>query len=93
MIDVSGGRLRVTGPMVIDSAAALKKAGDGAVAAGAAMVDLAGVTEADSAAVAILLSWLRVARERKQALMIVNAPTSIRSLATLYGVADMLPLT
>jgi phospholipid transport system transporter-binding protein len=93
MIEVTGGRLRIAGPMVIDSAAALKKDGDSAVAAGAAMVDLAAVTDADSAAVAVLLSWLRVAQERKQALMIVNTPASIRSLATLYGVADMLPLT
>jgi phospholipid transport system transporter-binding protein len=93
MIEVSGGRMRVTGPMVIDSAASLKKAGDSAVTAGAAMVDLAAVTEADSAALAILLSWLRAAQERKQALMIVNTPENIRSLATLYGVADMLPLS
>jgi phospholipid transport system transporter-binding protein len=93
MNEVSGGRLRVSGPMVIDSATALKQAGDSAVAAGAAMIDLAAVTEADSAAVAILLSWVRVARERKQALMIVNTPASIRSLAALYGVAEMLPLS
>jgi phospholipid transport system transporter-binding protein len=92
MIEVAGERMQVTGPMVIDTAAALKKAGDGGVAAGAAVVDLAGVTDADSAAVAILLSWVRAAQERKQALSIINPPASIRSLATLYGVAELLPL-
>lgn len=92
MIEVTGQRLLVTGPMVIDSAAALKKAGDGAVAEGAAVVNLSAVTDADSAAVAVLLSWLRVAQERKQILSIVNPPASIRSLATLYGVAELLPL-
>jgi phospholipid transport system transporter-binding protein len=92
MIDVAGERLQVTGPMVIDTATVLKKAGDGAIAAGAVVVDLSGVTDADSAAVAILLSWVRAAQERKQALSIVNPPSSIRSLAALYGVAELLPL-
>jgi phospholipid transport system transporter-binding protein len=92
MIEVAGDRIRVAGPVVIASAAALKSAGDGAVAAGATIVDLADVTEADSSAVALLLSWLRVAQELKQNLSIVNPPESIRSLATLYGVADLLPL-
>lgn len=92
MIDVAGQRLQVTGPMVIDTATALKKDGDGAIAAGAAVVDLGGVTDADSAAVAILLSWVRVAQERKQTLSIVNPPASVRSLAALYGVAELLPL-
>jgi phospholipid transport system transporter-binding protein len=92
MIEVAGERIRVTGPMVITSAAILKTAGDNAVAAGAGVVDLSGVTDADSAAVALLLSWVRVAQERKQALTIVNPPQSIRSLSALYGVAELLPL-
>jgi len=93
MIEVADGRLTVTGPMTMLSAAALKSAGDAAVAAGAAVVDLAGVTEADSAAVAVLFSWLRVAQQAQRPLSIVAAPDSLRSLATLYGVADLLPLT
>ena len=92
MIEVTGNRMRVVGPVVISTAAALKNAGDKAVADGATVVDLGGVAEADSAAVALLLSWVRVARETKQSLTVVNPPESIRSLAALYGVADLLPL-
>lgn len=92
MIEVSGNRLRVAGPMVIDAAAALKREGDLAVAAGAMVVDLSGVSDADSSAVAVLLSWVRAARERQAALSIVNSPDSVRSLAVLYGVSDLLPL-
>lgn len=92
MIEVSGNRLRVAGPMVIDAASVLKRDGDQAVAGGAAIIDLAGVTDADSSAVAVLLSWVRVARERRTAIGIINPPDSIRSLAALYGVSDLLPL-
>jgi len=92
MIEVSGGRLQVTGPMVIASAAALKTAGESALSAGATVVDLSRVTDADSAAVAVLLAWVRSAQERNQAIAIVHSPDSIRSLATLYGVAELLPL-
>ncbi len=84
--------MRVMGPMVITTAAALKTAGESALSAGASVIDLSGVTDADSAAVAILLAWTRGAQERRQTLSIVESPESIRSLATLYGVADLLPL-
>ncbi len=84
--------MRVIGPMVITTAAALKTAGESALSAGASVIDLSGVTDADSAAVAVLLAWTRGAQERRQTLAIVESPESIRSLATLYGVAELLPL-
>ena len=90
MIEVAGDRLRVAGPMVIASATALKSAGESALD-GISVVDLADVDDADSAAVALLLAWTRRASERKQTITIANAPESIRSLAVLYGVADLLP--
>lgn len=92
MIELSGERLRVAGPMVIASAAELKKAGESALASGANVIDLAQVTEADSSAVAILLAWVRIAQERQQGISILGTPDNIRSLATLYGVAELLPL-
>lgn len=92
MIEVAADRMRVVGPMVITTATALKSAGESALAAGANVIDLSGVTDADSAAVAVLLAWTRGAQERRQVLSIVESPDSIRSLAALYGVADLLPL-
>ncbi len=92
MIEIVDGRMKVAGAMVIASAAELREAGEQALLNGVSVVDLADVAEADSSAVAILLAWARVASERKQALAIVGVPTSIRSLAALYGVAELLPL-
>ncbi|MBU1426965.1 MAG: STAS domain-containing protein [Gammaproteobacteria bacterium] len=56
-------------------------------------VDLAQVEAADSAAVSMLLSWLRSAQRHDAKLTFVNVPDNLRSLADLYGVADALPLS
>lgn len=92
MIEVAGERLKVTAPMVIATAAELREAGETALLSGASVVDLTDVAEADSSAVAVLLAWTRVAGEQGKPLAIVGVPPSIRSLASLYGVADLLPL-
>jgi phospholipid transport system transporter-binding protein len=92
MIEVAGERLKVTAPMVIATAAELREAGESALLAGASIVDLAAVAEADSSSVAVLLAWARIAGERGQPLAIIGVPQSVRSLASLYGVADLLPL-
>jgi len=55
-------------------------------------VDLAQVEAADSAAVSMLLGWLRNAQRHQAKLTFVNVPENLRSLAALYGVADALPL-
>ncbi|WIM06965.1 MAG: STAS domain-containing protein [Candidatus Nitricoxidivorans perseverans] len=92
MIQASGDRLQVIGPMTIALATQLKSAGESAIGAGASVVDLSQVTEVDSASLAILFDWLRMARERGSDLSIDYPPESVRSLAQLYGVADLLPL-
>lgn len=92
MIQSSGDRLQVVGPMTIALATRLKSAGESAIGAGATVVDLSQVTEVDSASLAVLFDWLRTAREKERALSIVHPPESVRSLALLYGVADLLPL-
>ena len=85
--------MRVQVPMLISTAAALRDTGEQAILGGINFVDLAEVSEADSSAVAVLLAWTRVAKERRQPLTIIDVPPSIHSLAALYGVTDLLPLT
>jgi phospholipid transport system transporter-binding protein len=55
-------------------------------------VDLAQVEAADSAAVSMLLGWLRNAQQHEAKLTFINVPDNLRSLADLYGVAESLPL-
>lgn len=66
-------------------------AGLQAITSGQQVFDFSGVTAIDSAAVAVLLAWQRAARARSLALSFINVPPALQSLASLYGVADLLP--
>ena len=88
MLTREGATLKVAGPMNIDSVAALLAQSAGMLD-GATIIDLSGVTEADSSAVSLLLEWRRGAQ--KTALRFANLPPALQSLAELYGVADLIP--
>ncbi|HMW16748.1 MAG TPA: STAS domain-containing protein [Accumulibacter sp.] len=96
MIERIDDRLRVTAPMVIANARALLDAGRGLLAADfptgqAARLDLAGVGEVDSSALAVVLAWLRTAAAKNLPLRLVEPPANLLSLARLYGVDELLP--
>lgn len=88
MLTREGATLKVAGPMNIDSVSALLAQSAGMLD-GATLVDLSGVTEADSSAVSLLLEWRRQAKG--DALRFANLPPALKSLADLYGVADLIP--
>lgn len=54
------------------------------------VVDMSGVTEADSAALALLLEWLR--RTGGKRFVVQGAPAGLQSLVQLYGLDEILPL-
>ena len=47
----------------------------------------------DSASVAVLLAWQKAARQNKLHLRFINTPESLISLASLYGVTELLALS
>jgi len=53
-------------------------------------IDFAKVTAVDSAAVALLLEWRRMASARGKKLSFENLPTNLLALAQLYGVAELI---
>ncbi|HSU76558.1 MAG TPA: STAS domain-containing protein [Burkholderiales bacterium] len=57
---------------------------------GVRVVDFRGVTEVDSAAVALALEWLRQAAQGNRALRLANLPVAMQNLAKLYGVSELL---
>ncbi len=81
---------RPTQSLTIADARPALHAGLEAIASGQTEIDLAGLTQVDSAGVATLLAWQRAAQERRQSLVFHNLSQNLRSLAGLYGVADML---
>jgi phospholipid transport system transporter-binding protein len=54
------------------------------------LVDLAGVTEVDSAAVSLLLEWRREAAKANRRIDYANVPANLKSLAELYGVSHLI---
>jgi phospholipid transport system transporter-binding protein len=90
MISCEGGRCEVRGPLTIGSAAELAEEGRRLFVAERVVVDLAGVTEVDSAAVSLLLEWRRAARGANRHIEYVNLPDNLKSLAALYGVSELL---
>jgi len=93
MIQREGDCLRVSGRLTMDSIGASFAEAMQPIEGKNWTIDLAQVEAADSAAVSMLLSWLRNAQLHEAKLTFVNVPENLRSLAALYGVAGVLPLS
>lgn len=90
-IEQNGSRLSVRGAMTMENVGALLDESRSLFSGGSLEMDLAGVDEVDSAAVSLLFEWLRQARAQNVGLVFVNLPANLASLATLYGVLDLIP--
>jgi phospholipid transport system transporter-binding protein len=53
-------------------------------------VDLGGVGESDSAGLALLIEWLRIARQGNKAIRFANVPAQIEALARISEVDDLI---
>lgn len=74
----------------MDNAAQIAAAGLAAIEAGDLDIDLSAVSRCDSSAVAVLLAWQRLAATRAVALRVRGGPAALASLASVYGVGDLL---
>jgi len=84
-------RALVKGVLDFGTVGALLGQGSAAIRAGhAAFIDLSGVTESDSAGLALLLEWLSVAREAQRPLRYENVPLQLQQLSRLSEVEELL---
>jgi phospholipid transport system transporter-binding protein len=88
MIERAGNELRLSGALTLANAVAVCDEGK-AQLNGDVVFDLKAVTEVDSAALSVLFEWRRAAREKNVQVAFRNLPDSMKSLAALYGVADL----
>ena len=93
MIRREGERMLVSGPLTLASVSVALHEGSAAIEQGARSVDLGEVGEVDSSALALLLAWLREAKQRNRGLSFANLPPGLTTIARLYGVADLLPVS
>jgi phospholipid transport system transporter-binding protein len=88
---LGAGRFRVSG--VLDATTAgelLKQSAERFANQSELEIDLAGVSEGDSAGLALLIEWMRVAKDAKQALIFHNVPGQVSALARISEVDDLL---
>lgn len=78
------------GPLTLNEASRALLDGEQALVAGVIVFDLSGVTQVDSSALSLLISWRRQAQLRSRTLSFRNIPDSMHSLARLYGLADLI---
>jgi phospholipid transport system transporter-binding protein len=90
VIRQEGDRLLFEGPVTIGTVSALLAQSRALLSPGANVLDFKGVTEVDSAAVALALECMREARRREFALSFANLPGAMQHLAQLYAVSELL---
>ena len=88
MIERSGNELRVSGAVTFANAVEVCEEGRQQLN-GNTVVDLGNVTEVDSAALSVMFEWRRAAKAKNLQLSFRNLPDNMKSLAALYGVADL----
>ena len=91
MITREEDRLVVRGRLNIATVPALFETGLQHLTSEDLLVDFSQVEAVDSAAVSMLLGWLRAAQRSQRTLRVVGLPDDLLSLARLYGVAELLP--
>ncbi len=93
LIPDGAGRLRVEGPLDFTTVSGLLAAGEERLRdTDRLQIDLAGVTSANSAGLALLLEWLDLARARGVALRYLNLPDSLMRIAAFSNLETLLPV-
>ncbi len=86
-----GGRFRLSGAFSFATAARALEQGDAAFRAYPDVeVDLSGVTDADSAGLAVLLAWIERSRRRGHALRYARLPEKLARIARITEVEPLL---
>jgi phospholipid transport system transporter-binding protein len=91
VIACEGTRCRISGAVTVDSVGGLLRELQPQLAQGVDTLDFSGVETADSAALTLIFSAMRQARQAGRSLACTGLPTSFATLAELYGVSELLP--
>ncbi|MBL8265858.1 lipid asymmetry maintenance protein MlaB [Steroidobacter sp.] len=88
---LGNGRFKVYGALNAETVTDLLKRSEAEFRGAAALdIDLANVPEGDSAGLALLIEWLRLAQQNKQTIHFNNVPAQIAALARISEVEKLL---
>ncbi len=92
-IEVAKDKLRVIGSINFNTVVALRNLGDAIIKTESKLCfDFKDVTHADSSALALLLAWLRLAKQQDKPLSFINLPESLLIMAQAFDIKSFLPL-
>lgn len=93
LVSVGEGRFRVTGILGFETVKALLATSRQQFAGAKQIeVDLTGVTQGDSAGLALLIEWLRIAQGAGKSIRYTGIPDQLRALARISEVDELLPI-
>lgn len=88
---LGAGRFRVSGVLDAGTVTSILRASDAAFRETSdVVVDFSSVTESDSAGLALLIEWLRLARQANRRIRFEDVPEQIMALARISEVDDLL---
>jgi phospholipid transport system transporter-binding protein len=88
---LGAGRFRVSGVLDASTAREMLEQSEAHFEQFAGLdIDLGGVGESDSAGLALLIEWLRLARQWKKEIHFANVPAQIEALARISEVEDLI---
>ena len=93
MLTFDNNQLKITGAVIIDSVRTLLEGGRGYCVANDVTLDFSGVGEVDSSALALILEYRRAAESAGKRVTVSNLPASLKTMADLYGVTDLIAAT
>ena len=92
MTAAGGDRYLVSGPLLFQTVAEARMLGLRLLSEREKVVlDLSGVVQSDSAALALLIEWMREARRRGTGIHFENVPSQLRAIARASQVDQFLP--
>lgn len=90
MVECDQAQCRIQGEITLVNAALILKELKPYIAKKVPLLDFSDVAQVDSTALALILSCKRAAEQQNYRLRLSGLPTSITTLADLYGVAPFL---
>jgi len=92
-VALQGNTWQLSGEILVDNANAVLVESAALVMNDALQIDFSAVTNTDTSAISLMMEWQRRAIASNHKITFVNLPEGLESLATLYGVADFIPLS
>lgn len=91
---VSDNQFAVSGELNMQTVPAIAKTASAFLngSSGTVTIDMSAVTRADSAGLALLVDWLRIAHRRQYELLFINLPEQLLRIAKVSELHEILPI-